>query len=369
MKILFIDNSPLISNGDDFLVELKTGQFALELKELGNHINFYGQKVPSNVDMIHTFGVKANNMQVSGLWKRNNKIVNYVLTYLWIIKYVCKSDFIYIFYPNAFKFVTFIAFVLKKKYGVYIRGMGGINDKISHWIYKHAYTVFTVSDNFTEHVNALVCRQVAKTIKPMNYFDEKDIYYDRKYNKIIKYKLLYLGRTTNDKGIIELLNALSLIKQEREDFELSIVGTGEYIEELKALAQDLGLSSFVFFKGGIYEKDKVKECYVNADIFILPTYHEGFPRTIYEAMIFGTPIITTFVGGISTHMIDNFNCIKILPKSIDSLTCALVKAMDNYPDMIQLSKNGFKTVEKIVDSKRLTHAQELNNKLLNISTK
>lgn len=367
MKILFIDNSPLINNGNDFCVELKTGLFTLELKELGNEIIFYGQKLEPTNNTIHIFGINKNGMQFAGLWRKKNKILNYLLLYIWVIKYVYQSEFIYIFYPTAFKYIAFIAFILNRKYGIYIRGMEDLNDKASIWIYKHAHAIFTVSDNFTDFVNNKVGNNIANTIKPMNYFDENDIVYDRLYACRKKYRLLYLGRTSDDKGIIELLKAISILKVTRKDFELSIVGTGEYILQLKDLANHLHLTDLVIFKGGIYDKLQVKNCYLNSDIFILPTYHEGFPRTLYEAMIFGTPIITTFVGGISTHMKHNFNCIEITPKSVDSIVQALTYSMDNYNEVVKLAKNGFTTVAKIVDSKRFTHAQDLNQKINNIN--
>ena len=116
----------------------------------------------------------------------------------------------------------------------------------------------------------------------------------------------------------------------------------------------------VKFTGSVYNSDEIKEYYKNSDIYILPTYHEGFPRTLYEAMIFGIPIITTFVGGIPTLMKDDFNCKEIKPKSVESIVEILTYAMNNYPKMGELAKNGTNTVAKIIDSNRLTHAQHLN---------
>lgn len=363
MKILFIDNSGLISRDDDFCIESKTGDFTLELKNIGNEITFYGQKLKPSETTIHVFGIKKNGMKVCGLKRKKNKLLNYILLYLCVIPAVYKSDFVYIFYPNAFKYVAFIANLLRKKFGIYIRGMEDLDDKASHWIYKHAFTIFTVSEDFTNFINSIVKKEIASTIRPMIPFTENDIIKNRIYENKDKYVFLYLGRTSDDKGLIELLNAISILKESRNDFYLNIVGNGEYFEQLKELTNHLSLFEYVNFTGGVYGPNKIKKYYLDADIYILPTYHEGFPRTLYEAMIFGTPIITTFVGGISSHMINNENCLKIEPKSVDSIVNALTFAMNNYNHMGKLAKNGMITVAKIVDSKRLTHAQDLNNKI------
>src|SRR5690606_19531454 len=103
-----------------------------------------------------------------------------------------------------------------------------------------------------------------------------------------------------------------------------------------------------------------RNAYLRSDIYILPTYHEGFPRTLYEAMIFGTPIITTFVGGISALMQNEVNCFEIQPKSVESIEEKLNFVMINYSATKGIVENGILTVRKIVDFNRSSHAAHLN---------
>ncbi len=360
MKILLFDNSGMISSGNDFLVETKTGTFAKELKNLGNEITFFGQKLPPFDNTVHVFGIKQNGMKVDGLKRRKNKVLNYFLLYLKVIPAVLKTDFVYIFYPSSFKYVAILSKLFGKKYGLYIRGMQGLNDRVSRWIYKNAYTIFTVSDYFTQFVNSIVGKNIANTIRPMIPFDEKDIVTNREYKEKDIYNILFLGRLDKEKGLEELLKAAYILKKQKKNFILTIVGDGEFMGKVKEIANNLEIENLVEFTGAIYNSSEIKECYQNSDIYILPTYHEGFPRTLYEAMIFGTPIITTLVGGIPALMKDDFNCKEIRPKSVESIVDVLTFAMNNYPKMGELAKNGTKTVAKIIDSKRLTHAQHLN---------
>ena len=239
--------------------------------------------------------------------------------------------------------------------------MKGLNDRVSRWIYKNACTIFTVSDYFTQFVNNIVVKNIANTIRPMIPFNEKDIVTKREYKEKDIYNILFLGRLDKEKGIEELLKAANILNKQKKNFILTIVGDGEFMEKAKEITNNLRINRIVKFSGGIYDTNEIKEYYKNSDIYILPTYYpEGFPRTLYEAMIFGTPIITTFISGIPALMKDDFNCKEIKPKSVESIVEVLTYAMNNYPKMGELAKNGTKTVAKIIDSKRLTHAQHLN---------
>jgi glycosyltransferase involved in cell wall biosynthesis len=220
--------------------------------------------------------------------------------------------------------------------------------------------VFTVSDLFTNYINSIIQTQKAHTIKPMILFSEKDIIMDRNYPLSGKVSILYLGRIAHDKGIAELLKAIQILKEKKYDFELNLVGNGEFLQKSKQLIEEYDISESVKVHGAVLEADVVKSFYINSDLYILPTYHEGFPRTLYEAMIFGTPIITTFVGGIPALMKDGWNCKEIQPKSTESIVEALEFAFLNYDKMKDYAKNGTNTVYKIVDSKRMSHAQHLN---------
>src|SRR5690606_36274729 len=128
-------------------------------------------------------------------------------------------------------------------------------------------------------------------------------------------------------------------------FHLQIVGDGSYLDDLKKMAYELKIEEKVDFLGAYNDLELIKSVYLESDVYILPTYHEGFPRTLYEAMIFGTPIITTFVGGIPGIMKDGFNCLKIEPKSVDSIVDQLLLLMRDYQIGAKIAGNGLKTVK------------------------
>lgn len=363
MNILLFDNSALIKKGDDYCVEMGTGKFAKELQILGNDVTFFGQILPETDISNDTFQIKKNGIGVKGLNRKKNKVLSYINLYTKAIPEIVKADFIYFYYPTALRFLIFFAILFKKKYGIYIRGIDDLENTESKIFYKKAFIIFSVADFFTNYVNKITKRNVGRTIRPMINFSEKDIIDDRKYELREPFKLLYLGRMADDKGVIELLYAIEHLYRNDIKVRLKLVGNGEYINELKNLAAELKINTLVEFMGSVFDKEEIKKYYIESDLYILPTYHEGFPRTLYEAMIFGTPIITTFVGGISGLMKDRVNCLEIEPKSAQSVIDAIQYAINNYHEMEKIAQNAQETVKQIFEIRKLSHAQSLDKVL------
>ncbi len=366
MKLLLLDNTSLVSRENRLYCVEGTGQFASELVKLGIDVTMYGQKSVSVSSSAPTFDIELHGIKAAGLWRKNNKILNYIALYLNAIKYIYKADFVYFFYPSAFRYLAFICQLLGKRFGLYVRGNEGLEDKISKKIYGKAIIVLTVSQLFTDMVNSVTKSHKAENIRPMLNYDNRDVVYNRDYKNKDCYELLFLCRIEKAKGLSLLINALSRIKALNQYlFHLTVVGDGDYLEKAKEESRLLDLVGEISFLGGIYDDTIKADIYKKADLYILPTYYnEGFPRTLYEAMIFGTPILTTEVAGISSLMKDGVNCLRLKPQSVESIVDALVFSFNNYDKMGKLAINGANMVAKIVDRNRPTHAHQLYNKII-----
>ena len=127
-----------------------------------------------------------------------------------------------------------------------------------------------------------------------------------------KIKFLFLGRIGDGKGIYDLIEVIQKRKNYYLDhMELYVGGDGES-EVLSDLVRKYGLSEIVTYKGWI--KGKEKNSLLNdADIFILPSYNEGLPISILEAMSYNKPVISTKVGGIPEIVKNHVNGILINP--------------------------------------------------------
>ncbi len=367
MKILIIDNSALTMIDDDFTIEPGMGNFAKELRDLGNEIRFFGQLIPTTKTTVNAFSFNKNNIQVVGNKKIKCKILNYVVLYFKIIPQILHADFVYLFYPSSFRYVVILTKLFGKKYGLYVRGDLGIHDAYSDFIYKSAYTVYTVSGVFTDYVNKVSNNNNAHTIKPMLQFDYNDIVTDRIYTNKDTYELLFFARLTDAKGLKELILSMSLLIK-TQSLHLTIVGTGQYIDEVENLIAQENLSEFITLEGGVYDLIKKQEYFKKADIYILPSYNEGFPRTLYEAMVFGIPIITTFVGGIPSLMKDKINALEIKVRSVDSIVEVVTDATNNYVEIMKpIAQNATLLISDLLAKEKLSHAESLNSELENLN--
>ena len=107
--------------------------------------------------------------------------------------------------------------------------------------------------------------------------------------------------------------------------------------------------------------------YASADLFILPTHHEGFPRVLYEAMIFGVPILTTFVGGIPMIMKNGINSYRIPPKDAVGLSAQIIAFLSDYKNRAVVAKNATQTIIDYLSDKKDKPAIQLL-KAINITS-
>lgn len=112
--------------------------------------------------------------------------------------------------------------------------------------------------------------------------------------------LLFLARIEQEKGIFITLQTFKRIKQMYSDATLLIAGDGSALTGAKEFVEEKDILD-VKFKGYI-RGDELKNVFKRSDIYILPTYGEGMPTSVLEAMAFGLAVVTRPVGG----MVDFF---------------------------------------------------------------
>ena len=83
-------------------------------------------------------------------------------------------------------------------------------------------------------------------------------------------------------------------------------------------------------------------------------------------MFFGTPILTTFVSGIPSLMVDGHNCKRIMEHSVKSIEDGLCFAMNSYDTMGIYANNATQTVLQVINPQRLSHAQDVDKVIRSI---
>jgi glycosyltransferase involved in cell wall biosynthesis len=121
-------------------------------------------------------------------------------------------------------------------------------------------------------------------------------------NKKPTFTVLFLGRLEKTKGIYETLRAFQLSQKKYPDLSLTYAGTGSEENKLREIIEKERIKN-VYIKGFVKDDEKI-QVLMSAGIFILPSYTEGMPTSLLEAMAFGIPIVTRPVGAIPDFFIE-----------------------------------------------------------------
>jgi len=157
-------------------------------------------------------------------------------------------------------------------------------------------------------------------------------------------KILYTGRLDLSKGLVELINAAGLLLKDLA-VELHLVGWEDNVNHpvettLRKRVSELDIDKYVIFHGKKKIGKELNEIYRMADIYCIPSYNEGFPRTIWEAMANGLPVIASRVGGIPYYLEHEVDALLIEPKSVDAIVKSVHKIITNKALRFNICKNG-----------------------------
>jgi glycosyltransferase involved in cell wall biosynthesis len=134
-------------------------------------------------------------------------------------------------------------------------------------------------------------------------------------------RFLYHGRVDRRKGVLDFLHALAAT---HGDWRATISGIGPDVDPAQALAADLALGNRVVFSG-YAEYDAVPALYRAQDVFVSPTYAEGFSNTILEAMASGHAVLSCRSVGVVDCIRDEDNGLLTEAGDIPALAAALTR--------------------------------------------
>lgn len=165
-------------------------------------------------------------------------------------------------------------------------------------------------------------------------------------NSYDKKDVLYVGRLSIEKGIEYLIQAMPKIKEEHPEVKLHIVGEGDLEQNLKDLANKLGIGDKVIFHGYLPNENLAK-MYRKSSVLVLPSVcKEMFGLTLIEAMSQGTPIITTNIGGQAELVENGVNGLLVNPRDPGDLAEKISNILDNPELGREMGERGRKIVEE-----------------------
>jgi len=137
--------------------------------------------------------------------------------------------------------------------------------------------------------------------------------------------LLFVGRLIREKGVFELLAAFGSVRR-RVPCRLRMVGRGPAEGDVRRRARMMGLSDRVELLGYV-TGDDLDRAYRTADIFVLPSYREGFPLVVMEAMGYGLPVVTTPIRACADHLAPGVHALFAPPRDAEALADRLAELL------------------------------------------
>ena len=148
----------------------------------------------------------------------------------------------------------------------------------------------------------------------------------------------FLGRMTNDKSVLELVEGINIFLSKRPDYQFLLIGEGELAEQVDKMISESS------WKNEIIRLDWVKyeevQHYLNKmKLMVLPSKNEGVPNVILEAFSCGTPVLSIDVGGITDMIIDGETGFLLAGISPREIAQGLERATDESVDLGNISQN------------------------------
>lgn len=170
-------------------------------------------------------------------------------------------------------------------------------------------------------------------------------YFNLKKSDFNKKELIFLETASliERKGQVDILEACKILKKNGYKFKVLLIGEGEDEKKIKNLIIKYKLETTVSLLGF---KENVKEYLEKCNVFLLPSYSEGLPLSILEAMSIGRPIISTNIAGIPEIVLNKVNGFLIEPGDYQELANKMKYFIENVDE---IKKMGIKSRELILE--------------------
>lgn len=303
-------------------------------KSIGGIANYYNIVDKKKQIPINYFKPKrhSNNSKVAKLFSVFVYIYNYI-NFLFIL----KQYKVVVLNPSMTKSCIYrdslyflLAKLLNKKVVVFWRGFNHnyftsvVKEKYSKLLNKtllKADHTIVLGKNIYKELNSIGFNSsysIATTILP-----EELLLKEKRVFKKDKFTLLFLARLEKDKGIFEALEAYKILKKQFAYINFLIAGSGCAMDIVKRKIEDEKIDD-VTLLGHVSGVNKYK-AYLEADTYFLPSYYEGMPNSVLEAMGMGLPVVTSNVGALP-DIVENgkmgyiINDIKNVDKYVEAIT-------------------------------------------------
>lgn len=371
MTLGFYYHIPVLADGQTIRIPSFLGVFIDELAKNVDKLYLYMHFIQFDQDNYCNYTLKNKNIEWVNLGLKKPAWHRFLFPYntLQLIDYhISNCDFLIVRAPSPlapafYKYYSKQTKIVYLVVGDYVKGVEYLNQS---WLRKFAIKWLSYRNDY----------QLSKVLKKTKTLvNSSELYY--KYNKKVKnlyeiktttisekdfffredtcltptINLLYTGRFDIAKGLMELIDATVILIEKNYNIYLNMVGWEDNVEKpieklIIEKSKQNHIENRVIFHGKKSVGEELNFFYRSADIYVIPSYHEGFPRTIWEAMANSTPVIATHVGSIPYYLTHNENVLLIPPKQVNEIVTAIELLILNSELRKKIIYNAFELVKE-----------------------
>lgn len=318
---------------------------------------FYGRLYDAeNITNLYEVDTTLNQIEFKGIYSQPSGLIGYIFNLFPNIKILKKeikeNDIIWlkIFFINSYlayifgnlkekKIITQMvgdidasAYIKKGKGYAVLRFLGRkIYRKIAKFADLNLYVSNDLKNRYGENINNAVvsneCRVSISDIDELSYVNKRNSYFN----------ILFIGRLSEEKGIFDLLNAINGI-QNKKNIRLTILGDGRLKRQVSEYISINNLEDIVSIDGYISWGNELFKIIRKHHVLVLPSYTEGLPLVLIEAMSNGVPVIASNVGGIP-EIVGKNNGLLFEAGNIKELRRCITYMMENENERVKMAKN------------------------------
>jgi glycosyltransferase involved in cell wall biosynthesis len=365
MKIAYYYHYPVLVKNDKIFIPSFLGVFIESLAENVGELYLVMHEIYEDSEGMYSFELKSNKIkllslgQITPAWHRHffhksilmRKLEKLKNINFFIVRSPTPLSFFFKRYLNSCKVVYMIVgdygegaehFKIKTLREWVMVQYLKLNDKLFVKSMKETDVLVNSPALFKKY------KDISKSIHLIRTttLSENDISLRTDVLKGSEINLLYTGRFDWSKGLLELLNSFIILRRKYNNIILNFAGWED--DNLKPvenriikLANEAHVSNYIIFHGRKSVGKELNDVYKRCDIYILPSYNEGFPRTIWEAMANGLPVIATKVGAIPEYLAHMENSILINTKSEVEIANAVELIMSDEGLRQKIIRNGY----------------------------
>lgn len=333
-----------------------------------NHYNglkpYWKENVKYNI-----IGKRSNTNTGGGIWWLPFDIIKFVLKLtIWRPDLVLLNpsfnrsaivrDLIFLRISTFFKFKTAVMF-----HGWTQNYVDSINKNKIAGILNNTSGIFVLADNFKKQLESWGV-SVPIYLTTTKVSDELIANFDiESRNGEIK-NILFLSRVEKAKGIYEAIDTFKLLISKYPHLKFSIVGDGTEYCNVKDYVKKNTINN-INFTGNINGNELIR-AFTDADLYIFPSYSEGMPTSVLEAMAFGLPIITRPVGGLVDFFEDNKMGFIVSSKEPKDFYDKIEKLLENSMLTKEISEYNHKyAIEKFLASSVAKNMETIFHEIIN----